>query len=165
MKKRNRSISGILVLMLLAGFAACILAVLLSGADVYQNLTRRDQASYERRTAAQYITTKVRQYDGDGMLFVGTFEEERPGEQGNTLFLAETVDGENCYTRLYCYDGYIRELFAPPGGGFSGADGEKILPAKRVEFSVDGDLVNVELEYPDGTLERLVLIVRSGEVA
>ena len=164
-QNRKRNMSSMLVLLLFAGFAVCILSVLLTGADSYQRLTTRDQASFNRRTAAQYITTKVRQYDRDGMLFVGDFESELPGESGNTLYLTELVDGEEYYTRLYCYDGYIWELYASPGGGFAFEDGEKVLPAQNMQFSMNGEVLNVELEHPDGAIERFVLSLRSGEVA
>ena len=164
-RSRKRNMSSILVLVLFAGFAVCILSVLLTGADLYQTLTLRDQASYDRRTAAQYITTKVRQNDRVDMLFVGAFEEERAEDQGDTLYLVETVDGETYYTKLYCYDGYVRELFAAPGGGFFVMDGEKVLPAQSVRFSVQGELVCVELEHPGGEKEQFVLTLRSGEVA
>ena len=167
MREQNgkQNISSILVLLLFAGFAVCILAVLLTGAETYQSLTKRDQASFDRRTAAQYITTKVRQNDGDGMLFVGDFEDELPDVQGNTLYLVEYADGEAYYTRLYCYDGYIWELYASPGGEFAFEDGEKILPAERVWFSMEDGIVTVELEHTGGVLERFALALRSGEVA
>lgn len=48
---------GLLALLLLLVFAVCVLSVLLTGADTYQTLTRRDQDSYDRRTAAQYLAT------------------------------------------------------------------------------------------------------------
>lgn len=157
--------SSILVLVLFAVFAVCILSVLLMGADSYQTLTKRDQASYDRRTAAQYITTKIRQNDRSHAVFVGDFENVLPREHGNTLYLTETVDGEEYCTRLYCHDGYIRELFATSGGGFSFEDGEKVLPAQSIHFSMNGGFVTVELEYSDGAMEQFVLTLRSMEVA
>ncbi len=157
--------SSILVLLLFAGFAVCILSVLLTGADSYQRLTMRDQTSFNWRTAAQYVTTKVRQYDNNDMLFVGDFESELSSGKGNTLFLTEQIDGEAYYTRLYCYDGYIWELYAPPGGGFSFEDGEKVLPAQSIQFSMSGEVLNVDLQHPEGEVERFVLVLRSGEVA
>lgn len=54
---------GLLALLLLLVFAVCVLSVLLTGAGTYQTLTRRDQDSYDRRTAAQYLATRVRQAD------------------------------------------------------------------------------------------------------
>ena len=156
--------SGIVVPVLFAVFAACILFVLLTGADSYQTLTKRDQSSYDRRTAAQYITTKIRQNDIGGMVFVGDFDTALPDVQGNTLSLTEAAAGGEYCTRLYCHDGYIRELFAIPAGGFSPEDGEKILPAQSLSFSMENGFVTVELAYSDAVTEQFVLALRSTEV-
>ena len=60
---RKHDLSSLLVLLLFAVFAVCILSVLLTSADTYRRLSDRDQDSYGRRTSAQYITTKIRQAD------------------------------------------------------------------------------------------------------
>ena len=156
--------SGIVVPVLFAVFAACILSVLLTGADSYQKLTKRDQSSYDRRTAAQYITTKIRQNDTCDMVFVGDFDTALPDIQGNTLHLTEVTEGAEYCTRLYCHDGYIRELFSIPGNGFSPEDGEKVLPAQSLSFSMEDGFLRVELAHPDGVTEQFVLALRSTEV-
>ena len=166
MRKRNgkRNISSILVLVLFAVFAMCILSVLLTGADTYRLLTQRDQTSYDRRTAAQYITTKIRQNDTDNMLFVGDFETGLPDDQGNTLYLNELADGAEYCTRLYCHEGYLRELFSRSGGGFSPEDGEMVLPAQSIHFAMNDHFLTIELTHPDGQAEQFVLALRSREV-
>lgn len=162
-KKRN--ISSILVLLLFAVFVICILAVLLTGARVYQNLAQRDQESYDRRTVAQYIATKVRQSDSEGLVFVAPFDEDAAQTEGDTLYLTEHLDGEDYYTRLYCHDGYVRELFASCYDEFLPEDGEKIMEAEELGFAVEDGLLTVQITYRDGTQEDLVLHLRSGEVA
>ena len=42
-------------LLLFGVFAACILAVLLTGADAYRRLTLRDRAVGDRRACVQYL--------------------------------------------------------------------------------------------------------------
>ena len=57
--------------------------ILLNGADIVQKVSARDRESFEKRTAAQYITTLVRQADQAGMIAVsGT---------GDVLMLAEEI--------------------------------------------------------------------------
>ena len=60
MKKKTTQhhIDALAALLLFGVFAVCVLAVLLSGADAYQRLTRRDQNAFDRRTAAQYLATR-----------------------------------------------------------------------------------------------------------
>ena len=142
-------------------FAACILIVLLFGANIYQTFTERDRTGYDHRTIAQYITTRVRQSDGDTLPFVGDFDETDGKEAGNTFFIREKLGDITCLTRLYCHDGYLYELFAPDGMDFEPADGEQVLPLNALTFRMDGDLLFTEIEYPDGSCETLILHLRS----
>lgn len=162
-KKRN--MGGLLTLLLFAVFVVCVLSVLLTGADAYQRLRQRDQSSYERRTAAQYITTKVRQADQAAMVYPAAFDAPQAEAEGDTLFLLEEVEGTVYSTRLYCHDGFLRELFADPEGEFAPGDGEKVLEAESVWFTLDGDLLTVELTDEEGQQEQFTLYLRSGEVA
>lgn len=162
---RKRNISSLLVLLLFAVFVICILAVLLTGAQVYQNLAQRDQESYDRRTVAQYIATKVRQTDAESFVFTAPFSEDAAQTEGDTLYLTEQLEGEDYYTRIYCHDGYVRELFASCYDEFLPEDGEKIMEAEDLLFAVEDGLLTVQIGYADGTRENLVLHLRSGEVA
>ncbi len=62
MKKRpiQHQLNGLMALLLFGVFAACVLAVLLTGANAYRRLTQRDQEAYLRRTCVQYLATRVR---------------------------------------------------------------------------------------------------------
>ena len=120
-KRRQRGIHALPALVLVGVFAACILSVLLTGAGVYRDLTQRGRDAAAQRTAGQYLATKVHQWDTAGAVEVGTF--------GGTsaLMLHEEIDGESYVTRIYYWDGYIRELFTLADGAFSPEDGEEEL--------------------------------------
>ena len=150
---------GLLILLLFGVFAVSILAVLLSGAGVYRRLAERDDHSYDRRTAVQYVATRVRQADQAGGVSVRTFEG------CPALILSEEIEGETYETRIYHYDGYIRELFTDVTGEFSPEDGEKIMKAEELLFSVENENLTVRIGYAEGESEQLVLHLRSGEVA
>ena len=66
MREQNTKLhmSALLPLGVFALFAVCVLSVLLTGAKVYKGLAQRDQDSYQRRTGAQYLATRVRQARG-----------------------------------------------------------------------------------------------------
>jgi hypothetical protein len=142
-------------------FAACILIVLIFGANIYRTFTERDRTGYDHRTIAQYITTRVRQSDADTLPFVGDFNDTSGKETGNTFFIREKLGDVTCLTRLYCHDGYLYELFAPDGMDFDPADGEQILPLNELTFRLEGNLIFAEIEYADGFCETLVLHLRS----
>ena len=94
--------NGLAALLLFGVFAVCVLAVLVTGAQAYRRLTKRDRAAYGRRTCIQYITTHFRQadvLDADG---VGLEAGERVMEADalsasmadSLLTVTVTVDGE-----------------------------------------------------------------------
>lgn len=156
MKQKNGKLTGLMALVVFTATAVCVLAVLLTGAEIYRGLVDRGEASYASRTAMQYVTTRVRQAD---RVSVESF-----GGQ-DALAIREEIDGETYVTRVYCCDGYIRELFTAENGDFSPEDGEKVLEAEGLSFELDGSLLKAEILLPDGTRQSLTLYLRAGEEA
>jgi len=158
-RSRKRSISGLAALVLLGVFAAGILTVLLSGARAYQRLTERDAQSYDSRTSLQYLATKVRQTPSPDALALSDFGE------GDSLLIRETIDGEDYWTQVYCYDGWLMELFTVAEAGLAPEDGEKILPAESLSFHRSGDLLQLQIVDEAGAEHALMLTLRGGEGA
>lgn len=158
---RKPDMGGLLALLLLGVFGVCVLSVLLTGADAYRGLTERDQAAYGRRTAAQYLTTRVRQADRWNGVSVEAFGERE------ALALTEEIDGETYVTWVYYDDGYIRELFTFAGADLTPEDGEKIIEAHDLKFSPGptGREIIAEITDTDGKATQLVLVLRSGKGA
>lgn len=140
-------------------FAICILLVLLTGAGVYRNLVARGGEDYQRRTAAQYITTRVHQADTHGGIAVEDFGGR------DALVLREEIRGRTYLTRVYCRDGFLRELFTAGNGSVSPEDGEKILEVRELSLSLEKGMLTARITLPDGSVEDLILYLRSGEVA
>jgi hypothetical protein len=136
MKENPSRITDVLGLLCLTVLALCLLLVLLTSASLYRNLVDRAEESYGRRTALQYLTTRVRQAQ---RVEIGDFE----GCQ--TLFLEETVDGECYTTRVYCYDGWLRELYTVPGAKLPPKAGAAVLEADDLELTREGSLLTVKL--------------------
>ena len=146
----------LMLLLLFSVFALCILAVLLTGTDAYRRLAVRDAASYDTRTAEQYLIMRARQSDVWGDLRV----EEFNGVDALVFF--ETIDGEHYKTRVYCFDGYLRELFTAAEEDFLPEDGEEILPAEALSFTLKGQTLTAELIDSDGNCREIALQLRSG---
>lgn len=125
--------------MLLSLFAVSVLGVLLAGAGVYSRLTRRDDCAYNSRTGLQYVASKVRQAPAPGAVQVGDF--------GGVVALAvtEQVDGADYVTRVYCYDGWLMELFCAARAEFEPRDGERLLKAQSLELEQRDGLLYVKL--------------------
>ncbi len=134
MKKNVSKMTDLLALTVFAVFAMCVLTVLLYGADGYQNLVQRGENSFRMRTAAQYVSTRVRQAE---KVTVTDFDG------CEALTVTEEIDGVAYVTRVYCCGGYLRELFCAQSAALSPEDGEKILPVESLHFSVDGDVLTV----------------------
>ena len=154
MKKRN--MTGGLVLLVFAVFMVSVLLVLLSGADTVQRLAQRDQRSYHHRTAVQYITTRVRQADAAGSVSTDNFGNI------NTLVLTEIIEDYPYQTRIYCCDGYLREMFCAEGAELLPEFGEAILPMENFRVTCEGEVIRITLSLPDGSTENMVLLLRSG---
>ena len=156
-KNKQSHIEGLVVLVLFGVFALCILAVLLTGAKAYGRLVYRQQEAYTERTIPQYIATKVRQADEAGAVQIGEFGDVE------ALEFRTVLGGEEYLTRIYCYDGYLRELFASASGQFGPEDGEKILAAEQVDFGLTGKCLKIEVTAENGEILEQVLTLRSAE--
>lgn len=151
----------ILPLVLFAILAVCGVLVLLTGAEVYGRLTDRGQDAFTNRTVPLYIATKVRQADCAGAVSV----EQESGT--DILRLSEQIDGKGYVTRIYCYEGVVRELFSAEEVPFVPEAGEMIAEADGVFFSMKDGCLTVKTAQEDGGVTEQILTLRSwsGEVA
>ena len=157
MKRRGHHIDGLMALLLFGIFAACVLAVLLTGADTYRRLTERDQEAYHRRVSAQYIAARVRQADRAEGVSIQSFGG------GDALRLA---DGTGYATLIYLYDGWLMELYASEDSGLAPEDGARVMESQAFALSMEEEgLLEVRLTGPTGTEDTLRLCLRSGEGA
>ena len=157
MKEQKRKADTVLVLLLFGVFAVCILSVLLTSAEAYRRLADRDETSYDRRVASHYLSTRVRQGDEAGSVAVETFDGV------DALVLREEINGEVYETRVYCYEGYLRELFASAEENFAAGDGEQILEAEAMTLALEDQTLTAEITDPTGQVQTLTLYLRSGE--
>ena len=151
-KRVKHHIDGLVALLLFGVFAACVLVVLLTGADAYRRLTERDQAAYERRTGVQYIATRVRQADHAGGVAVEDF--------GGTDALILGAD-ETYAARVYCYNGWLMELYCLAEEPMEPQDGQRIMEAEALSLSLEDGLLEASLTSADGTEDTLRLSLRS----
>ena len=155
--KKERKLSTIAALLLFAVFATGVLAVLLSGANIYRSLVQRDEAVYDSRTCSQYLLSKLRQIHEPGAVSVAKFG------QTEALMITQVVESESYVTRIYCHNGWLMELFSVADGEFSPEDGEKILPASKLQVSRQGGLITVVVTDKNGQTRQLRYSLRGWE--
>ena len=144
----HRNITRLLTLVVFGAFALCVAAVLLTGAGTYRTLTQRGSAAHSQRIAARYLTTRFQQA-------AAVQVEDFCGLPALTD--REEIDGKTYVTRVYCYEGTLRELFAAENAPVAPGDGEVILEAESLTFSRADQLLTVEITHPDGRTQRLLL--------
>lgn len=149
MKEHDHSrITQILTLLVFGIFALSVTAVLLTGAGAYRKLTERDTAAHESRVAVRYLTTRFHQAPS-----VGT--EDFQGVQALTI--REEIGGRTYLTWVYCYEGFIRELFSAESANVALEDGEKILEAEALTFARADSLLTVCCTDGDGNMQQVLL--------
>lgn len=158
MKHHSTKLTDLAALLVFGVFTVCVLLVLLTGADVYGKLVGRGQEDHTRRTATQYIATRVRQADQNAVNV-----EDFDGQQA--LVLREQIGGETYLTRVYSYEGWLWELFSAENGNFSPEDGQRLLEVESLSFSLETELLTARIGFSDGTQQQLTLHLRSGEEA
>lgn len=157
MKGRSEHLEGLMALLLFGVFAVCLMVVLLTGADSYQGLTRRDQAASDGRTCAQYLATRVRQADVDQSVSVGEFGG------GDALCFTQSIVGDDYVTRIYVYDGWLMELFCKADSNLEPEDGERVMAAQSLTAAEEDGLLRLSITPADGGAVELLLNLRSGE--
>lgn len=155
--------SGLFVLLIFALFAGCLLLVLLTGAGSYQRLSQRDARSYESSTAFQYVASKLHHADRAGAVQIGSFAAPNAGkaDEITTLYLWQEIDGERYATRIYYYDGFMRELFSAAELSMSPEAGNPILACAPLTFTQEGDLLRLTQTDAEGQESSLLLYPRS----
>ena len=148
-------------LLLFTIFTLCVVLVLLMGAQIYETAVNRNHLSFDQRTAAQYLSNRVRQLDCDNAWFVGDFYEAQPHADGNTLYFQEVFQDEVYYTRIYCHAGYLYELSSISDGSFEPTDGEKILATNALHFYEENGMLKIEFQHVNGKNAELFLALRS----
>jgi len=157
-RRENSSVSALSALVLLCVFAVGILFVLLGGARGYSRLIERDSQSYDRRTCAQYMVTKLRQSHCADCVELGSFGE------GDALILRQQEKGESYLTRIYCHEGWLMELFCAENAPLEASDGEKIMPLAALKLEKTGTLIKMGLTDAEGKeLSQFVNMAGEGD--
>lgn len=147
-ERTTRRLHHLAPLLLLGVFALSILAVLLYGAQVYSDLTRQNGEAYEDRTAAQYLSMRLRQAPSTEHISLSDFG-------GGALCIAESVGDETYITRVYCHDGWLRELYGAETVDFAPEDGEKLMELQELTFEIEDELLCVTVTGGSGKVQPL----------
>ena len=153
-KIHNDFLMGVLVF---GVFAVSIIASLLAGAGAYRRLSERDASSYDARICTSYLTTKIRSASPDEISFI---REGAP--EGGALRIAETLDGEEYSSYIYCYDGWICELYTDAELEPEYAFGEKLLEIERLDMNLERGVFTADIATAGGEERHLTVYAGQG---
>lgn len=184
-RREGHTITGAFVFLLLGVFAVAATIMVLMGVRFYRSQTLRSQEINEYRILSSYIRTMLRSRDEDSLVGIDEIEwsetsdetgemEDGDGNEGNggndgneesssiqMLTMTEEFDGVLYLTRIYVYDGYLREWFSEVAYEFEPERGEKIFEAKDLRVQKDGDLIIATLTDTLGQEVEVRMSMRS----
>lgn len=147
MSKRNapssHTISGVFVFLLLGIFAVFSTVMVLLGVRAYKGTAERAVAHNDNRIASAYMRSMVRSNDGETKLRL----EDIGGIRSVTLL--HEYDDEAYVTRMYVYDGMLRELFTSADSEFEPDFGEPVCAAQEMVAELNGRLMTVKILNED----------------
>jgi len=124
-------------------FILCTLFTVLIGAKVYENIHTRNENNYSDYVILQYVANKVRGADRAGSISV------RDMDGTPVLNMEQDAEGTAYVTRIYAYEGKLRELFMKSDADLKLEDGLEIADCAGLSMSVEGDLLHLEIAGPD----------------
>ena len=138
MGKSSHAISGVFVFLLLGIFAVFSTIMVLMSAKAYKGMVDQAALHNSMRVASSYIRTMLRADDESGALRIEDIEGVHTITMEN--------EWEDLYvTRLYVYEGKLREWFALAEMPFSPQNGESVC-----------DLDSMNAEFVNGILKVTV---------
>lgn len=118
----SHRIDLIFVLALFTIFAATAFLAVLIGARQYQTTADSMNYNYEVRTASSYLEEKIRQNDTQDAISIVTLQDDV-----TAVALGTTENEVQCYTYIYCYDGWLRELYVTENASYALSAGQPLV--------------------------------------
>ena len=156
MKKRDVShtVSGAFVFLLLGLFAVFSTVTVLLGARAYRNISASTGVNSAQRISSSYLRSMLRADDEAGAVYT----EKTDGIE--TLVMKNVYDGEEYLTRIYVYDGYLREWFTEADMPFEPENGETVCPAEEMTAAEEDGLIRIRVKT-DGVFHEIRCAQRS----
>ena len=148
----SKSLETFFIVFLLCIFSFGALLVLVFGVKIYQDINVNLEESFSQTTALSYIASKVRQCN--------TYSHISVQNKYNTSALVLKSFDNNLETWIYCYDGYIYEVYIDKDTDFQLDDGIPILKSDKIDFHLDDNNLLTIYSYTDKIPMNLSLYIR-----
>ena len=155
MKKNGSFWMHLYPLLLFAIIVLSLLFLVTAGTGLYSAVVDSQAHNREMRAALSYLCARVHAADAAGAVSIGE------GPEGAALLLRETAGDEAYETRIYLYEGALREEYGAADASLAPQNAERIVEAGT--FSVEQvrpGLLKVSTDYGSANIA-----LRSGEEA
>ncbi len=157
-KQVQHTISGVFVFLLLGIFAVFGTVMVLLGAKVYRGITEVSGFHNQSRITSSYLRSMVRADDETGTLTIDDLN-------GTPIITMRNVYDEDVYiTRIYVWDGMLREWFTEEEIEFEPENGEEICAAQAMEAELDRNMLRVRVLTGDTWRDVNIALRAGGEV-
>lgn len=157
LREGRHVVSGVFIFLLLGIFAVFSTVMVLFSAQFYRGTVDQTNRHNEDRVLIHYVINAVRGSDAAGSVTVA----EEAGLP--VLSLGMEADGDRYETKIYCYDGALRELFMDAAEPFDPEYGEVICPAEAFTPVMEGGLLTMTLTNSRGEIQTVHMALRCGE--
>ena len=152
MKKHGAFWMHLYPLLLFAIIVLSLLFLVMTGTGLYSAVVDSQTRNREARAALSYLAARVHAADAAGAVSVGEGElylcTANDIQQRAALLLRENADGETYETRIYLYEGALREEYGTADAALDPQDSERIVDAKSFSIEqVRPGLLVVSTEY------------------
>lgn len=155
MNRRTHTIAGAFEFLLLGVFALSATMLVLMGVRFYRAQAQQADAVGEYRILSSYLRSMTRAMDESGVVSTDHLDGI------DVLTMKETYDGWEYLTRIYVWDGRLREWFSDASYPFDPAQGEEICEAKDLQLQMEDGLLRVRVTGTDDREAVSVIALRS----
>lgn len=146
---KSHVISQAFVFLLLGVFAVFSTLMVLLGAQLYRGIVDQTEIHNARRVLYSYVNNAVRGNNAENLIRT----ENIAGI--DVLVFDWIADDEHYETKVYCYDGKLRELFSAADQGFEPGYGEVICKAQAFRPELAGGMLKIYVEDAEGRARTL----------
>ena len=157
MERQKHMVDKMFLILLFATFAVCAFTLIMVGANVYSHTASAMNDNYEKRIDISYVTEKIKQWDEQNSISIGTFHNK------TALIHTEVAAGRKYYTYIYQENGGLRELMVREGLHTEKMQGEQIVPAKGFEIKEEDQMYGITITGEDGKQYRTCVYRQSRE--
>ena len=117
-----------------------LVSVLFIGVNIYRIVSIESTTGFNTPIISSYLWTKVKSSPLDSLIYVDYLDDSQ------ILCILEDINSIEYITRVYYYDGWIREFFSSSDFEFKITDGYLIYPSNNLDIQIYENYLTVIID-------------------